>query len=123
MVTFRYKGHRATHVRTDGGRSITVHPGEIHSFDETNKRYKEFVKRLLTQPDLFEVQSKVGTRNIGGGVRTRSKNSRPKSLGKGKQAVTKEIKSPKSLKSKVQAKVDKALKKPKGLRKSKGKTK
>jgi len=107
MVTFRYKGHRATHVRTDGGRSITVHPGEIHSFDETNKRYKEFVKRLLTQPDIFEVQTKVGAKDIGGGVRTRRKTSRK----------------PKEVKSKVQAKVDKALKKPKGLRKSKGKTK
>jgi hypothetical protein len=123
MVTIKYKGHRSFFARTDGGLSVAFNPNEVHTFDENHKRYKEFCKRLLTQPDLFEVQSKVGTRNIGGGVRTRSKNSRPKSLGKGKQAVTKEIKSPKSLKSKVQAKVDKALKKPRGLRRPKRKIK
>ena len=114
MVTIRYKGHRATGVRTDGGRNITFHPGEVHTFDETNKRYKNFVKKLLAQSESFEVQSEIGTGSVGGGVRTRSKNGRPKKhLGKSKQATKKEVK------SKVQKKVDKVLKKPKGLRKPK----
>jgi len=110
MVTFRYKGHRASAVRTDGGRSITFHPGEIHEFDENDKRYKNFVAQIIANKDNFEIQSKVGTKKVGGGVRTRSKTPRK----------SKEVK---SLKSKVQSKVDKALKKGKGLRKSKGKAK
>ena len=101
MVTIRYKGHKPTHVRTDGGRSIAFHPGEVHTFDENNKRYKEFCKRLLTQSDVFEVQTEVGAKKVGAGVRTRSKASR----------------------SKTQKKVDAALKKPKGLKKAKGKAK
>ena len=101
MVTIRYKGHRATGVRTDGGRSITFHPSEVHTFDENDKRYSSFVKKLLAQPDLFEVQRDVGTKKVGAGVRTRSKTSR----------------------SKTQKKVDVALKKPKGLKKAKGKAK
>ena len=100
MVTIRYKGHRATGVRTDGGRSITFHPSEVHTFDENDKRYSSFVKKLLAQPDLFEVQRDVGTKKVGGGVRTRSKASRAK-------------------KEEVKAKP----KKGKGLRKPKGKSK
>ena len=101
MVTIRYKGHRATGVRTDGGRSITFHPSEVHTFDENDKRYKNFVAQIIANKDNFEIQSKVGTKKVGGGVRTRSKASR----------------------SKTQKKVDKALKKGKGLRKPKGKAK
>ena len=101
MVTIRYKGNRLSFGRTDGGRSITFHPNAVYTFDENDKRNKEFVKKLLTKPDLFEVQTKVGTKKVGAGVRTGSKASR----------------------SKTQKKVDKALKKPKGLRKSKGKAK
>ena len=100
MVTIRYKGHRATGVRTDGGRSITFHPSEVHTFDETNKRYSRFVKKLLAQSDIFEVQSEVGAKKVGGGVRTRGKASRAK-------------------KEEVKAKP----KKGKGLRKPKGKSK
>ena len=100
MVTIRYKGHKPTHVRTDGGRSIALHPGEVHTFDETNKRYSRFVKKLLAQSDIFEVQSEVGAKKVGGGVRTRGKASRAK-------------------KEEVKAKP----KKGKGLRKPKRKTK
>jgi len=106
MVTIKFKGHRSFFTRTDGGLSVAFNPGEVHTFDENHKRYKEFCKRLLAQPDIFEVQTKVGAKGIGGGVRTRRKASRkPK----------KEIKSPKSVIDKV--------KKPKGLRRPKRKTK
>ena len=101
MVTIRYKGTRPTFVRTDGGRSIAFHHGEVHTYDENNKRYAEFVKKLLAQPDIFEVQTEVGTKKVGKGVRTGSKPTR----------------------SKTQKKVDAALKKPKGLKKGKGKAK
>ena len=101
MVTIRYKGTKPTFVRTDGGRSIAFHLGEVHTFDENNKRFAGFVKKLLAQPDIFEVQTEVGTKRVGKGVRTGSKPSR----------------------NKTQKKVDAALKKPKGLKKSKGKAK
>ena len=101
MVTIRYKGTKPTFVRTDGGRSIAFHLGEVHTFDENNKRFAGFVKKLLAQPDIFEVQTEVGTKKVGKGVRTGSKPSR----------------------SKTQKKVDAALKKPKGLKKGKGKAK
>jgi len=101
MVTIRYKGTKPTFVRTDGGRSIAFHLGEVHTFDENNKRFAGFVKRLLAQPDIFEVQTEVGTKKVGKGVRTGSKPTR----------------------SKTQKKVDAALKKPKGLKKGKGKAK
>ena len=101
MVTIRYKGTKPTFVRTDGGRSIAFHHGEVHTFDENNKRFAGFVKKLLAQPDIFEVQTEVGTKKVGKGVRTGSKPSR----------------------SKTQKKVDAALKKPKGLKKGKGKAK
>tara|TARA_R100000781_G_scaffold108246_1_gene72737 strand:- start:270 stop:608 length:339 start_codon:yes stop_codon:yes gene_type:complete len=109
MVTIRYKGHKPTHVRTDGGRSIALHPGEVHTFDETNKRYSRFVKKLLTQSDIFEVQRDVGAKKVGGGVRTRSR-----SLG------TKEkVDCPKgSYKCKGVCKCE-TVKKPKGLKKAK----
>ena len=99
MVTIRYKGHKPTHVRTDGGRSIALHPGEVHTFDETNKRYSRFVKKLLAQSDIFEVQSEVGAKKVGGGVRTRGKASRAK-----KEEV----------KPKAKPKKGKGLRKPKG---------
>lgn len=120
MVTIRYKGHRASGHRTDGGRNITFHPGEVHTFDETNKRYKNFVKKLLAQSESFEVQSEVGTGSVGGGVRTRSKVSRPKKhLGKSKRATKKEVKCPKgSYKCKGECKCD-TVKKPRGLRRPK----
>ena len=101
MVTIRYKGTKPTFVRTDGGRSIAFHLGEVHTFDENNKRFEGFVKKLLAQPDIFEVQPEVGTKKVGKGVRTGSKPTR----------------------SKTQKKVDAALKKPKGLKKGKGKAK
>ena len=101
MVTIRYKGTKPTFVRTDGGRSIAFHLGEVHTFDENNKRFAGFVKKLLAQPDIFEVQTEVGTKRVGKGVRTGSKPSR----------------------NKTQKKVDAALKKPKGLKKAKGKAK
>ena len=101
MVTIRYKGNRLSFGRTDGGRSITFHPNAVYTFDENDKRNKEFVKKLLTKPDLFEVQTEVGTKRVGKGVRTGSKPSR----------------------NKTQKKVDAALKKPKGLKKAKGKAK
>ena len=97
MVTIRYKGHKPTHVRTDGGRSIALHPGEVHTFDETNKRYSRFVKKLLAQSDIIEVQSEVGPKKVGGGVRTRGKASRPK----------------KEVKPKAKPKKGKGLRKPK----------
>ena len=78
MVTIRYKGTKPTFVRTDGGRSIAFHLGEVHTFDENDKRYKEFVKKLLANPDIFEVQRDVGTKKVGAGVRTGSKASRAK---------------------------------------------
>jgi len=78
MVTIRYKGHRACGLRTDGGRSITFHPGEVHTFDEDDKRYSGFVKKLLAQSDIFEVQRDVGTKKVGAGVRTRSRSLRTK---------------------------------------------
>ena len=100
MVTIRYKGTKPTFVRTDGGRSIAFHLGEVHTFDENNKRFAGFVKKLLAQQDIFEVQTEVGAKKVGAGVRTRSKASRVK-------------------KEKVEAKP----KKGKGLRKPKGKSK
>ena len=100
MVTIRYKGHRAFGLRTDGGRSITFHPGEVHTFAEDDKRYSGFVKKLLAQSAIIEVQSEVGPKKVGGGVRTRGKASRAK-------------------KEEVKAKP----KKGKGLRKPKRKTK
>ena len=99
MVTIRYKGHKPTHVRTAGGRSSALHPGEVHTFDETNKRYSRFVKKLLAQSDIFEVQSEVGAKKVGGGVRTRGKASRAK-----KEEV----------KPKAKPKKGKGLRKPKG---------
>ena len=99
MVTIRYKGTKPTFVRTDGGRSIAFHLGEVHTFDENDKRYKEFVKKLLANPDIFEVQRDVGTKKVGGGVRTRSKTSRTK-----KEEV----------KPKAKPKKGKGLRKPKG---------
>ena len=101
MVTIRYKGTKPTFRRTDSGRSIVLHPGQVYTFDETDNRFEEFIAKLLARPEEFEVQSKVGTKKVGAGVRTRSKASR----------------------SKTQKKVDKALKKPKGLKKAKGKAK
>jgi hypothetical protein len=119
MVTIKYKGHRSSGLRTDGGRAITFHPGEVHTFDEKSKRYRDFVKKMLAQPDIFEVQDNVGPKDVGGGVRTRGR--RPKGigknrksrkhLGKGKQAAKEEVKPPRSVMDKV--------KKPKGLRRPK----
>ena len=98
MVTIRYKGTKPTFVRTDGGRSIAFHLGEVHTFDENDKRYKEFVKKLLANPDIFEVQRDVGSKGVGGGVRTRSKASRAK-----KEEVKPKAK-PKKAKSKAKKK-------------------
>ena len=101
MVTIRYKGTKPSFRRTDSGRSIVLHPGQVYTFDETDNRFEEFIAKLLARPQEFEVQSEVGAKKVGAGVRTRSKASR----------------------SKTQKKVDKALKKPKGLKKAKGKAK
>ena len=100
MVKFKYKGTRTRFVRTDGGRVIAYHPGQVHEIDENDKRSKELAKELLAFPDDFEVQRDVGSKGVGGGVRTRSKASRTK-------------------KEEVKAKP----KKGKGLRKPKGKSK
>lgn len=101
MVTIRYKGTKPSFRRTDSGRSIVLHPGQVYTFDETDNRFEEFIAKLLARPEEFEVQTEVGAKKVGAGVRTRSKASR----------------------SKTQKKVDKALKKPKGLKKAKGKAK
>jgi len=101
MVKFKYKGNRTKFVRTDGGRVIAFGSGQVYEFDENDKRSKGLVKTLLAFPNDFEVQRDVGTKKVGGGVRTRSKASR----------------------NKTQKKVDAALKKPKGLKKGKGKAK
>ena len=55
--------------------------------------------KLLANPDIFEVQRDVGTKKVGGGVRTRSKTSRTK-----KEEV----------KPKAKPKKGKGLRKPKG---------
>ena len=99
MVTIRYKGNRLSFGRADGGRSITFHPNAVYTFDENDKRNKEFVKKILAKPDLFEVQRDVGTEKVGGGVRTRGKASRAK-----KEEV----------KPKAKPKKGKGLRKPKG---------
>ena len=78
MVTIRYKGTKPTFRRTDSGRSIVLHPGQVYTFDETNNRFTELIEKLLARPQEFEVQTKVGTKDIGAGVRTRSKASRAK---------------------------------------------
>lgn len=109
MVKFKYKGNRTRFVRTDGGRVIAFHPGQVHEIDEDNKRSKELAKELFAFPDDFEVQRDVGAKKVGGGVRTRSR-----SLG------TKEkVDCPKgSYKCKGVCKCE-TVKKPKGLKKAK----
>ena len=105
MVTIKYKGHRSSGHRTDGGRVVTFNPGEIHTFDETDKRYKNFVRAIIANRENFEIQDKVGAKGIGGGVRTRSRRSKHR----GRPSKAKEeVKPPKSVIDKV--------KKPKGLR-------
>tara|TARA_R100000278_G_scaffold116723_1_gene96290 strand:+ start:2346 stop:2651 length:306 start_codon:yes stop_codon:yes gene_type:complete len=101
MVKIRYKGTKPSFGRNDGGRVLYFQPNRVYEFDENNKRFKGFVKSLLAQPELYEVQTEVGTKEVGKGVRTGRKPSR----------------------SKTQKKVDAALKKPKGLKKGKGKAK
>ena len=101
MVKIRYKGTKPSFGRNDGGRVLYFQPNRVYEFDENNKRFKEFVKSLLAQPELYEVQTEVGTKKVGKGVRTGRKPSR----------------------NKTQKKVDAALKKPKGLKKGKGKAK
>jgi len=110
MVTIRYKGNRLSFGRTDGGRSITFHPNAVYTFDENDKRNKEFVKKLLAKPEVFEVQRDVGTKKVGAGVRTGSK-----ALGTKQEKVD----CPKgSYKCKGVCKCG-DLKKPKGLKKAK----
>tara|TARA_R100001443_G_scaffold2272_1_gene7665 strand:+ start:421 stop:726 length:306 start_codon:yes stop_codon:yes gene_type:complete len=101
MVKIRYKGTKPSFGRNDGGRVLYFQPNRVYEFDENNKRFKEFVNSLLAQPELYEVQTEVGTKKVGKGVRTGRKPSR----------------------NKTQKKVDAALKKPKGLKKGKGKAK
>ena len=101
MVKIRYKGTRPVFIRTDGGLPIAFQTSQVYEFDEHNKRFKEFVEKLLAKPDQFEVLTEVGTKKVGKGVRTGRKPSR----------------------NKTQKKVDAALKKPKGLKKGKGKAK
>ena len=100
MVKIRYTGSRITFARTVGGLVHTFKPNQVYEFDETHKRFATFVEKILKNP-AFEVLNKVGPKNVGAGVRTRSKPAR----------------------NKTQKKVDSALKKPKGLKKSKGKSK
>ena len=99
MVKFKYKGNRTRFVRTDGGRVIAFHPGQVHEIDEDNKRSKELAKELFAFPDDFEVKRDVGAKKVGGGVRTRGKASRAK-----KEEV----------KPKAKPKKGKGLRKPKG---------
>tara|TARA_Y100000401_G_scaffold115463_1_gene119221 strand:- start:480 stop:785 length:306 start_codon:yes stop_codon:yes gene_type:complete len=101
MVKIRYKGTRPVFIRTDGGLPIAFQTSQVYEFDEHNKRFKEFVEKLLAKPDQFEVLTEVGTKKVGKGVRTGRKPAR----------------------NKTQKKVDAALKKPKGLKKGKGKAK
>lgn len=101
MVKIRYKGTRPVFIRTDGGLPIAFQTSQVYEFDEHNKRFKEFVEKLLAKPDQFEVLTEVGTKKVGKGVRTGRKPAR----------------------NKTQKKVDAALKKPKGLKKGKGKSK
>ena len=101
MVKIRYKGTRPVFIRTDGGLPIAFQTSQVYEFDEHNKRFKEFVEKLLARPNQFEVLTEVGTKKVGKGVRTGRKPTR----------------------NKTQKKVDAALKKPKGLKKAKGKAK
>tara|TARA_Y100001937_G_C7003218_1_gene277449 strand:+ start:139 stop:444 length:306 start_codon:yes stop_codon:yes gene_type:complete len=101
MVKIRYKGTRPVFIRTDGGLPIAFQTSQVYEFDEHNKRFKEFVEKLLAKPDQFEVLTEVGTKKVGKGVRTGRKPAR----------------------NKTQKKIDAALKKPKGLKKGKGKSK
>jgi len=110
MVTIRYKGTKPTFRRTDGGNVIAFRPNKVYTFDENDKRFKEFVAKLLTRPQEFEVQTKVGTKDIGAGVRTRSKAFRTKE---------EKVDCPKgSYKCKGVCKCE-TVKKPKGLKKAK----
>ena len=91
--------------------------GQILRWDAGETRNVES-KRLveeLNNSNGFKVSEEVGKKDVGGGLKTHVRT--PKRRGRPSKSDSK--KEVKSLKSKVQAKVDKALKKPKGLRKSK----
>ena len=110
MVTIRYKGIKSSFRRTDGGGVVAFHPNQVYEFDESDKRGREFVQKILAKPDTFEVLPKVGAKEVGGGVRTR---------GKGLGTKQEKVNCPKgSYKCKGVCKCD-TIKKPKGLRKSK----
>jgi len=110
MVTIRYKGTKPSFRRTDSGRSIVLHPGQVYTFDETDNRFEEFIAKLLARPQEFEVQTKVGAKEVGGGVRTR---------GKGLGIKQEKVDCPKgSYKCKGVCKCN-TIKKPKGLKKAK----
>jgi len=126
MVKIRYKGTGITFARTAGGLVHTFKPNMVYEFDETHKRFAPFVEKLLKNP-AFEVQTEVGQKTGGGGLKTHirppKRLGRPdksrEHLGKSEQATKKEVKCPKgSYKCKGVCKC-KGLKKPKGLRKPK----
>ena len=110
MVKIRYKGTRPVFIRTDGGLPIAFQTSQVYEFDEHNKRFKEFVEKLLAKPDQFEVLTEVGTKEVGGGVRTR---------GKAFGIKQEKVDCPKgSYKCKNVCKCE-TVKKPKGLKKAK----
>ena len=98
MVKIRYTGARTLFLRTAGGLVHPFKPNMVYEFDETHKRFAPFVAQLRENPSM-EVLDEIGTKEVGGGVRTRSKAAgrKPK----------------KEVKSKAKPK------KPKGLKKSK----
>ena len=109
MVKIRYKGTGITFARTAGGLVHTFKPNMVYEFDETHKRFAPFVEKLLKNP-AFEVQTEVGPKDVGGGVRTHRK-----ALGTKEEKVD----CPKgSYKCKGVCKCE-TVKKPKGLKKSK----
>jgi len=109
MVKIRYTGARTLFLRTAGGLVHPFKPNMVYEFDETHKRFAPFVAQLRENPSM-EVLDEIGTKKVGGGVRTRSKAFR---------AEQEKVDCPKgSYKCKGVCKCD-TIKKPKGLRKSK----
>jgi len=104
------------------GTGVNVHFAPNQEVEVTDERLIEAIKGRKRVGNL-QIKDPIGTENVGGGIRTRSRpskrlsrpNKSKKHLGKSKQTSKKEV----SLKSKLQKKVDRALKKPKGLTKSK----
>jgi hypothetical protein len=108
------------------GTGVNVHFAPNQEVEVTDERLIEAIKGRKRVGNL-QIKDPIGTENVGGGIRTRSRPSkrlsRPnrskKHLGKSKQTSKKEVKCPKgSYKCKGVCKCD-TVKRPKGLRKSK----